>query len=344
MSCSHLGSIRAPNASDSVHRDECTQCFATPAQAAQGLNVCLTCFNAGCTQADKHNHSQRHFAITKHAIALNIKSKPKQSHTESSQETDAASTQSVAQALAQAHQQAQQQSNAEPEFDTALYCFACQRTINESEWTPLVRQAIDGVLSANSATRALDAGNASWATEEAPTDCEHTLTLQQTASPPNLRVKSTATCNDCELSKNLWLNLTSGHLGCSRKVWGNAELSGNAHAVANYEAHKDQPVVLKLGTLTAEGKGDCYCYACDRDVVDSQLVAHLSHFGIDTSDAKASELTSAQLELQLNQNLDLNSVLDANERSAQLLFGPEHGGVSPVESNNARTSPNRSMQ
>lgn len=43
------------------------------------------------------------------------------------------------------------------------------------------------------------------------------------------------------------------------------------------------PLAVKLGTITKDGKGDVFSYAEDDMVEDPNLVAHLAHFGIKTS-------------------------------------------------------------
>lgn len=40
------------------------------------------------------------------------------------------------------------------------------------------------------------------------------------------------------------------------------------------------PLAVKLGTITAEGKGDVFSYAEDEMVEDPFLADHLKHFGI----------------------------------------------------------------
>lgn len=40
------------------------------------------------------------------------------------------------------------------------------------------------------------------------------------------------------------------------------------------------PLAVKLGTITAEGKGDVYSYVEDDMVEDPYLADHLKHFGI----------------------------------------------------------------
>ena len=79
-------------------------------------------------------------------------------------------------------------------------------------------------------------------------------------------------CERCDLTTNLWLNLTDGAINCGRKFFDGT--GGNNHAVAHYDEHK-YPLAVKLGTITADGKADVYSYEEDNMVKDPHLVKHL---------------------------------------------------------------------
>lgn len=87
-------------------------------------------------------------------------------------------------------------------------------------------------------------------------------------------------CEECDLTSNLWLNLTDGSILCGRKFFDGS--GGNDHAVKHY-AECGYPLAVKLGTITSEGKGDVYSYAEDDMVEDPNLIMHLAHFGIKTN-------------------------------------------------------------
>ena len=57
-------------------------------------------------------------------------------------------------------------------------------------------------------------------------------------------------CSQCELSTNLWLCLTCGNIGCGRKNWDGT--GGNQHGIS-HSKDTNHPLVVKLGTITAEG-------------------------------------------------------------------------------------------
>ncbi len=54
-----------------VFKEECTQCYDSD-ESPTGLDLCLTCFNGGCTTAGKQ-HSTRHHTVASHPIVCNIK-------------------------------------------------------------------------------------------------------------------------------------------------------------------------------------------------------------------------------------------------------------------------------
>ena len=59
-------------------------------------------------------------------------------------------------------------------------------------------------------------------------------------------------CEKCDLTDNLWLNLTDGSILCGRKFWDGS--GGNNHAVDHY-ANVGYPLAVKLGTITPDGAG-----------------------------------------------------------------------------------------
>jgi len=88
--------------------------------------------------------------------------------------------------------------------------------------------------------------------------------LPVVASPPSISPDpSSWKCSMCELRDNLWLNLSTGVIGCGRKQWDGS--GGNSHAMAHFEeTGKLYPLCVKLGTITAEG-GDVFSYHPSED-------------------------------------------------------------------------------
>ena len=100
MACSHLGQLTRlsqPKLSQSVHREECTQCFDDQVRSFKlrfdawairstgfsqdnplGVEVCLSCFNGGCLDSGRH-HARTHVYKLGHTFSLNVKRKLKPS-------------------------------------------------------------------------------------------------------------------------------------------------------------------------------------------------------------------------------------------------------------------------
>lgn len=136
--------------------------------------------------------------------------------------------------------------------------------------------------------------------------CEHTLTLVQDVVNTNL-----SQCSKCELSTNLWLCLTCGQVGCGRKNWDGT--GGNNHGKLHSEETK-HPLVVKLGTITAEGQASLYCYTCNDDVKDEFLHDHLRNLGLNIADQKKTEKTVMEVNLDINLNFALSKLVEGNEK------------------------------
>lgn len=74
------------------------------------------------------------------------------------------------------------------------------------------------------------------------------MTLQQQRNgvciPPN-----GWKCAKCDLTSNLWLNLTDGMVLCGRANWDGT--GGNGHALEHYR-ETGYPLAVKLGTITRD--------------------------------------------------------------------------------------------
>lgn len=161
------------------------------------------------------------------------------------------------------------------DFETVvtLKCLACNKALDHTNAS--VSGLVDSVLLAQSAYFSQTLSE--W--ELKLEGCEHTLTLDQTGSN-RIASKSLAHCGECDLSANLWLCMTCGHLGCGRKNWDGT--GGNNHAV-DHSTATGHPLVCKLGTITPEGTASIYCYSCNDDRNDDMLAEHLGVLGIDIS-------------------------------------------------------------
>ncbi|KAJ1876603.1 ubiquitin C-terminal hydrolase Ubp14, partial [Coemansia sp. RSA 486] len=71
--CEHALNSRLtlPSSSTPVYKEECTQCFDNHDMEG-GIEVCLSCFNGGCSEGP-HQHAQQHSMRTGHYLTLNIR-------------------------------------------------------------------------------------------------------------------------------------------------------------------------------------------------------------------------------------------------------------------------------
>ncbi|KAI7836344.1 hypothetical protein COHA_009767, partial [Chlorella ohadii] len=128
-------------------------------------------------------------------------------------------------------------------------------------------------------------------------------------------------CEESGLQENLWLNLSTGHIGSGRANWDGT--GGTGAALKHYEATgKKYPLVVKLGTITPHG-ADVYSYAEDEDdmVLDPHLARHLSHWGINMMQMEKSDKTMAEMNIELNLSYEFDKITEAGE-ALEVLSGP----------------------
>jgi ubiquitin carboxyl-terminal hydrolase 5/13 len=131
-------------------------------------------------------------------------------------------------------------------------------------------------------------------------------------------------CEKCDLTNNLWLNLTDGSILCGRKFFDGS--GGNDHAVAHYKV-TGHPLAVKLGTITADGKADVYSYGEDDMVEDPNLKQHLAHFGINVAQMEKTEKSMVELELDLNQRVGEWGLMTEASSNLKPIAGPGYTGL-----------------
>lgn len=130
-------------------------------------------------------------------------------------------------------------------------------------------------------------------------------------------------CSACDLTENLWLCLECGNTGCGRSQFGGSR--GNSHALAHAD-FTSHAVAVKLGSITAEGSADIYCYRCNEERTDPELAAHLSHWGIYLAEREKTE--KSLMEMQVEHNLQWEfSMTTEDGRELTPVFGPGLTGL-----------------
>ena len=190
-------------------------------------------------------------------------------------------------------------------------CYECAVTgIDKNQGSLL--DVVEGVMKANTFARQEEVK--AW--EQEITPCEHTLCLEQ-GSQHQIASQDLGQCTKCDLKENLWLCLTCGNLGCGRAQYGG--VGGNSHALAHGK-EVDHPVAVKLGSLTAEGTADIYCYSCDDERKDPELPAHLAYWGVNIADRQKTEKSLTEMQIEHNLTYDFSmTTKDGNELKP--LFG-----------------------
>uniref|UniRef100_F1KUG9 Ubiquitin carboxyl-terminal hydrolase n=1 Tax=Ascaris suum TaxID=6253 RepID=F1KUG9_ASCSU len=130
----------------------------------------------------------------------------------------------------------------------------------------------------------------------------------------------------CELTENLWLNLTDGAIKCGRSQYIQEGVlsKGNNHMRQHYD-DTGYPLVVKLGTITKED-ADVFSYDEDESVRDPNLAMHLMHFGIDVQTAEKTEKSTLELELDMNQKWEW-AMCQEDGANLELAYGPALTGM-----------------
>ncbi|BGO97695.1 ubiquitin C-terminal hydrolase Ubp14 [Rhodotorula toruloides] len=321
-----LTALQPPRPSQTVYREECTQCFDSHDSAA-GVDVCLHCFNGGCPPAingveSANGHGRLHFERTGHRVVVNIqrRRKPASELRRNKRDSNEPPVKKLAirEEPSEAekydfHTQVRMYTGGEGDRATAQYVVVEQ--VDEK-----LSGLVAAVLSAMSSAQRSEVK--AWEEEIVP--CQHTRELVQ-PEPKKLEPAGLASCAhaDCGLTSNLWLCLTCGALGCGRQQYGGG--GGNGHAL-KHTSDTGHPVAVKLGTIEPDGSADVYCYACDDARIDPNLAKHLANFGIEVAELKKTEKSMTELQVEQNRTFDF-AMTGADGKELEPLFGPGLTGM-----------------
>ncbi|OQD73219.1 hypothetical protein PENDEC_c016G02815 [Penicillium decumbens] len=303
-SCVHSGAseLSPPRPSQAVYREDCTQCFDS-IDNDSGLNVCLHCFNGGCT--GDRDHGLLHYKRFGHPLALNIRRTPKK--VQRDEPPPKISKLAI---------------TAETEEDrydivTSVTCYSCsQQDVDKTSGN--LPSVIQGIMNAMTFSKREEVK--AWEQEFVP--CEHTLCLVQ-QEIEDADSKDSSQCSACELKENLWICLECGNIGCGRSQFGGSP--GNSHALAHADS-ASHGVAVKLGSITAEGSADVYCYKCNEERTDPELANHLAHWGIYLAGREKTE--KSLMEMQVEHNLQWEfSMTTEDGRELSPVFGPGLTGL-----------------
>lgn len=211
------------------------------------------------------------------------------------------------------------------EKNYSIYLHPNGVTIPYSNELPLkVTTAVEAIIAAESAVRKSEKESLSgtWDGEvrQISRHAENLIQLNNGIKIPPTGWK----CEKCDLTNNLWLNLTDGSILCGRKFFDGS--GGNDHAVIHFKETKN-PLAVKLGTITADGKADVFSYVEDDMVEDPYLAKHLAHWGISLTEMQKTEKSMVELELDLNQRIGEWALLTESSSKLEPISGPGYTGI-----------------
>ena len=189
-----------------------------------------------------------------------------------------------------------------------------------------VQLSVAGIRTAVSAQTkaAIEACQGTW-DGEALVVSKHAENLKQIENPPKIPPCGWK-CQFCDLTTNLWLNLTDGVIACGRRFFDGS--GGNNHAVDHYKnGGGGGPLAVKLGTITRDGKADVFSYDEDDMVLDPYLEKHLEHFGIKMTSCEKTDKSMIELEIDMNQRIGEWAILTESGNKLIPVFGPNNTGL-----------------
>ncbi|XP_075977688.1 ubiquitin specific protease 5 [Anticarsia gemmatalis] len=317
----HLTKIKIPGPNQLIYKDECVYSFDNP-ESDSGLYISLVSF-----LGFGRNYVEQYFQKTGNAVFLHIKKEkiPIQEPEKTGDGPEKKITR-----LAIGVEGGFDPSCGKPKFTFVdHYSVVVLPGFHTYPWPnpnlpEVVNKSVQGVIDAESpfkiAEMAALAGT--WDGEKREVSV-HAVSLKQLDNgvkiPP-----SGWKCAKCDLTNNLWLNLTDGSVLCGRRFFDGS--GGNEHAMEHYR-ETGYPLAVKLGTITADGKGDVFSYAEDDMVEDPYLADHLKHFGINVQQLQKTEKSMVELELELNQRSGEWNALQESGSELRPLCGPALTGL-----------------
>ncbi|PVU90003.1 hypothetical protein BB559_004825 [Furculomyces boomerangus] len=293
--CPHLTSfnISLPPSNALIYNDECTLCFDTEKDEG-GIDVCLTCYNGGCTSSERQ-HGMIHHVKTNHPLSVNIHKVLKQVIVDSNKNGDDERAAKITK-LEIIETDPKDDENKKYDTIARIRCYTCG-LLDESYKLPEI--AISG-LSASKKSEV-----SSWT--DKVLECEHMYLIDNKNTGNPISQVSEKHCKLCDKDENLWMCLECGSIGCGRKQYDGS--GGNNHAIEHFNetGHKAS---VKLGTIEPNGTADVYCYICDENRMDPFLAKHLSDIGIQVETQKKTEKGMSELELEQNLKLDFSMVTE----------------------------------
>lgn len=311
----HFSRIRVPQGGDKVYKDECAFSFDNP-ETETGLYVCLNTF-----LGFGKKHVEPYFRKTGNGVFLHLRRIRKEVV------SDEAVPQEKPTKLAIGVEGGFQTDDKKFTFEEHNSVVVLPDwkifPLPDPDLPQLVQMSVTGILAAEDAWKAAEAAAmaGTWEGEKriVSKHAENLLQLDNGRKIPPTGWK----CEKCDLTSNLWLNLTDGSILCGRRFFDGS--GGNNHALDAY-AQTKYPLAVKLGTITPDG-ADVFSYDEDDMVEDPHLAKHLAHFGINITAMQKTEKTMIELEIDLNQKVGEWDVIQEAGSKLTPMYGPGYTGM-----------------
>ncbi|XP_013417871.1 ubiquitin carboxyl-terminal hydrolase 5 [Lingula anatina] len=312
----HLSKIRIPSGGEKVYKDECVFSFDNP-ESETGLYVCLNSF-----LGFGRRHVERYFRKTGNAVFLHLR-RIKRELPKSDEEPEKKKPTKLAIGVEGGFAVDEKKYDFEEHNSVVVLPDWTKIPLPNTEIPDMVSLSVAAVLAAESATKLAEAAAmaGTWEGEKRIVS-KHAENLVQLDNGKKIPPKGWK-CEMCDLTSNLWLNLTDGAILCGRKFFDGS--GGNNHAV-DYYAQTKYPLAVKLGTITPDG-ADVYSYDEDDMVENPCLAKHLAHWGINVAAMEKTDKTMLELEIDLNQKIGEWDVIQEAGSKLEPVYGPGYTGM-----------------
>eukprot|EP00877_Chromochloris_zofingiensis_P014486 jgi/Chrzof1/9291/UNPLg00258.t1 len=312
---SHMQGLRPPGHYDKVHKEECMYSFDTP-ESPGGLYVNLKTFQGFGEDFVASDHQKTGNVLYLHQKWHRVPIPEDPSATPDRPTKFALGGEG-------GFQTDKPKYTIDKESSLVLWPAKTSIPLPCPDLPEIVIQAINGVLAHESVSQ--QESMSAWEEERRPSKYADHLPQLDTGRKISPH-PSDWKCDETGVTDNLWLNLSTGHIGSGREnPFGTG---GNGAALRHFQnTGKKYPLVVKLGTITPSG-ADVYSYADDEDdmVLDPHLDTHLRHWGINMLQMEKSEKTMAELNIDFNMNYEFDKITESGSELVPL-YGPGHVGL-----------------
>ncbi|KAL4716665.1 hypothetical protein ACJJTC_004784 [Scirpophaga incertulas] len=330
----HLNKIKVPTGQQLIYKDECVYSFDNP-ESETGLYVSLVSF-----LGFGRNYVEQYFQKTGNAVFLHIH-REKQALPEPEKTGDGPEKKITR--LAIGVEGGFDPDCGKPKFTyTDHYAVIVLPGFQSFPWPnpsfpEIIKKSVEAVIAAESPFKIaeMSAMEGTW-DGEAREVSVHAVNLKQLDNGVKIPPMGWK-CAKCDLtilasclSHTIHCQIRDPSLFLFISALYAAPLQRFSYVLAKKVEHYREtgyPLAVKLGTITAEGKGDVYSYAEDDMVEDPFLADHLKHFGINAQQLQKTDKSMVELELELNQRTGEWNTLQESGSDLRPLHGPALTGL-----------------